>query len=69
MFYDFPGYIPNDMYLTEAEATPELQVQLLAYDPAKFERFHIMRNSKYLDYIQRLVRFLEIHFSNILIII
>ncbi len=57
------------MYIAEAEATLALQEQLLAYDPAKIYNLYYGNLSEYLGYIQRLVRFLMVHFSKILIII
>ncbi len=51
------------MYLTEAEASPELQEQLLAYDPAKNVNFHYLDLSVHLGYVQRLVRFFKVHFQ------
>ncbi len=54
------------MYLTYAEATPELRDQLPAYDPAKIEKIFSPDLSGYLGYVRRLVRFLKVHFSKIL---
>ncbi len=54
------------MYLTEAEASPELQEQLLTCNPAKIVTLHYLGLSVYLNYVQRLVRFFKVHFSKIL---
>ena len=54
------------MYLAEAEGSPELRDQLLAYNPAKIISYPLINLSGYLGYVQRLVRFFKVHFSKIL---
>ena len=65
-FHNFTAYIPSHMYLAEAEATPELRDQLLAYYPFNNKEIFPEYLSQYLGYVQRLVRFFKVHFSKIL---
>ncbi len=52
----FEGYIPIDMYLLDAEPTPELRDHILAYDPAKIENLYFSSSDDYLRGVQKLVR-------------
>ncbi len=45
-----------DMYLLDAEPTPELRDHILAYDPAKIENLYFSSSDDYLRGVQKLVR-------------
>ena len=66
LFPNFTACIQSYMNFAGAEASPELQEQLLAYNPDKVVNLHYMDLSVYLSFVQRLVRFFKVHFSKIL---
>ena len=64
LFYAFKVYIPVNMYLSEAEVTPELKDCVLAYNPEMIDYSQIggMRSDDlafYLYAVKDLVRILK----------
>ena len=64
LFYALKGYIPWDMYLSEAEVTPELKDCVLAYNPEIIDYSGICAISSrelayYLSFVKDLVRILK----------
>ncbi|KJA16995.1 hypothetical protein HYPSUDRAFT_1045692 [Hypholoma sublateritium FD-334 SS-4] len=54
MSVGYRGYIPFDMYLTDAEATAELRRHVIAFDPDKIENLISADFSYYIICVQRL---------------